>query len=76
MQHALYLRWILPEGFSVSGKTDVMLQSYNSHGRGDAVVDAVITAGDGVKPQNRIVLEVTAPGRHTALYASFLLFGC
>jgi len=76
MQHPLSLRWLLPEGFSASGKSNVMLYGYDKHGKGAAEVDVVIQAGDKVEPQNRIVLEVTAPGRHTALYASFLLLGC
>lgn len=76
MQHPLSLRWLLPEGFTASGKSNALLYGYDKHGRGTAEVDVIIRAGDTVAPQNRIVLEVTAPGRHTALYASFLLFGC
>ena len=71
----LSLRWILPEGFTVSGKKDLMLRHYDAHIKGTASVQAVLRAGDQVQSRNRIILEVTVPGRHTALYASFLIFG-
>ena len=76
MQHPLILRWLLPEGFSVSGKTAVLLNRYDRHGNGKAELDVTVTAGQTVQPENRLVLEITAPGRHTALYVPILLFGC
>lgn len=76
MPHGLSLRWILPDGFDVTGKSAVLLPRYDSHNDGRTACDAVITAGETVQRENRIVLEITVPGRHTALYASFLLFGC
>ena len=76
MQHPLSLRWLLPEGYTVSCRGSILLQGWDLHNNGTVSLDAVIRAGDRVNPQERIVLEVTAPGRHTALYASFPLFGC
>ena len=76
IQQALKLSWILPDGFTVSGKTAALLQRYDDHNEPVATVDAVIKAGDFVSSENRIVLEVTVPGRHTALYAPLILFGC
>ncbi|MBQ8649556.1 MAG: ADP-ribosylglycohydrolase family protein [Clostridia bacterium] len=75
-QHPLSLRWILPEGFSAQGKRSALLMDYNAHSIGETSVDAAIKAGDIVSGDNRIILEVTVPGRHTALYISFVLFGC
>ncbi len=75
-QQALVLRWILPEGFSASGKKTALLQRYDDHNEPIAVLDATIRAGEQVLSENRAILEITVPGRHTALYASFILFGC
>jgi hypothetical protein len=76
MQHPLSLRWILPDGFSAEGKSNALLYAFDKHGTGSAALDVTIIAGQIVQPQNRIVLEITTPGRHTAMYASFVLLGC
>ncbi len=61
----LQLRWLLPEGWSVSG----MNRAYVGNTRLDLPVStysAVITAGGAVQPVNRLILEVTCPGRPSA----------
>lgn len=75
MQHPLSLRWLLPEGFTVSGRSNLLLYAYNIHNNGSAEVDVTIKAGTTVSSENRVVLEVTSPGRHTALYIPILLLG-
>ncbi|MBQ7315394.1 MAG: ADP-ribosylglycohydrolase family protein [Clostridia bacterium] len=68
-------RWLLPEGFTVKSKKNAMLYAFDPHHAGEASLDAVITAGDTVEAENRIVLEVSAHGRCTPLYISFPLLG-
>ena len=75
-QYCLTMRWILPEGFTATGKTTALLQRTDAHSHADASASFVIKAGDRVNTENRMILEVTVPGRHTAMYISFLLFGC
>ena len=74
IQQPLKLRWILPEGFTVSGKSTALLQRFDDHNEPVAEIDAVLCAPDCIDAENRIVLEVTVPGRHTALYATFPIF--
>lgn len=74
IQQSLRLRWILPEGFTASGKSSVLLQRSDDHNEPEAELDAVIKAGDTVASENRMILEITVPGRPTALYASFPVF--
>ncbi len=71
----LSLRWILPDGWTASGKRTVTLHGFDPHSTGFGVLDFVITAGDAVDAENRVVLEITEPGRHSALYCSFVLLG-
>jgi len=68
-------RWILPEGFTVKSKKNAMLYAFDPHHTGEATLDAVITAGETVQAENRIILEVSAHGRCTPLYISFPLLG-
>ncbi len=68
------LRWILPDGFTVSGKSTVMTKAYNPHTDGNAESDFIITAPDSVKGVNRIVLEIFPSGRCTPLYVYFPLY--
>lgn len=69
------IRWILPEGFSVSGKNALFLPQRNAHTRGNCKMSFTLQAGDAVKAQNRIVAEITFHGRHTAMYVSFIILG-
>lgn len=74
MQHPLALRWILPEGFRAECPSTVLLNRLDDHGDLDGYATAVITAPEQVSGTHRMILEVTVPGRHTALYCSFPLF--
>ena len=71
----MQVRWILPEGFTVSGKRTLMSKAFTTHTSGTADADYVIKAGDTVAPENRIVLEIVTNGRCTPMYISFPLFG-
>ena len=73
--HNLSLRWILPEGFSVSGRKNVMLPGYNPHTGGENQLDFVLSVPENVESSNRIVLEITPIGHFTPLYVSFVLLG-
>lgn len=73
-QYPLNLRWILPDGFHVSCPSSILLDNVNLHGNGRCHADAVICAGDRIISGARLILEITVPGRHTALYASFPIF--
>ena len=74
-QHTASLRWILPEGFTVKGRQSAFIARQDRHTKMVRPMDFTITAGENVAPENRIVLEVTAHGRHTAMYISFILLG-
>ena len=52
----------------------VLLNKVDLHGNGHSKATAVIHAADQVITGDRLILEVTVPGRHTALYASFPIF--
>ncbi len=69
------MRWILPEGFTASGKQALMIHGFNPHSDGTAHCDFVIKAGDVVKAENRIILEIITLGRCTPIYISIPLFG-
>lgn len=75
MYHVLSVRFIMPEGFSVSGKKNVLLTRCDDHDNGLSEVDYVIQAGENVAVDNRIIIEISADGRPSPLYASFLLLG-
>ena len=68
------LRWLLPEGFTASGKRTVMTKAYNSHTCGKGETDFVIKAPDTVEAENRMVLEIFPSGRCTPLYIYFPLY--
>ncbi len=69
----LRLRWLLPDGMTAEGPQSALLPRNDSHHRDRTVLEYTLRAGDRVEAENRVVLEITSPGRHTALYASFVL---
>ena len=69
------LRWWLPEGFTVEGKKALFIPRNDRHTGGVASADFVIKASENVEAQNRVVLEITSPGRHTSLYVPIVLLG-
>ena len=72
----LHLKWLLPEGFSVTGgRRDLYLPHRSMHSDGTVSVDFTITAGDRVESVNRPVLEIVANGRPTVGYLPVVLLG-
>lgn len=69
------MRWILPDGFSVEGKKSLFIPGWDIHSDSTAKYDFILKAGEHVESENRIILEITPHGRHTAMYISFLLLG-
>jgi ADP-ribosylglycohydrolase len=67
------IKWHLPEGFSVAGRTNVFLKWLpGGEEREDALnyraddanfTDLTITAGEKVDSVNRIIIEITTPGQ-------------
>ena len=70
------LRWLLPEGFTVSGgRRDLYLPHHNGHTNGTASVTFTLTAGDKTEPMNRPVLEASCIGRPNVGYIPVTLLG-
>ena len=69
------MRWLLPDGFTATGKKSLMIHAFNPHSSGLAECDFVIKAGDVVEASNRVILEIDTIGRCTPLYVSFPIFG-
>ena len=68
-------RWILPEGWTASGRHSLLLHGFDPHATGAGALDFVITASENVRTENRIVLEIEESSRFAPLYCSFLLLG-
>jgi hypothetical protein len=73
----LSLRWILPEGMTVTGgKRAVYLDAGSPHAWAPSTkVDFTVNVGENVSALNRLVLEIVAEGRPTAVYAPVVLLG-
>ena len=78
-QYPLEFRWILPNGFTVEGPKSSMIKAneyfHQKHGTGKLSVNFEINTGESVSAMQRCVLEITAPGRHTAIYVPVVLLG-
>ena len=79
-QYPLDFRWILPEGCSVKGSMNAIIKAdeslmHQKHGDGKLTLDFVLSVGELLMPQMRCVLEITARGRHTAIYVPLVLLG-
>lgn len=76
--HNLSLRWLLPEGFTVSGgKSHVSLRHHADHAThniGAETVEFVVRA-EKTAPINRLVLEIVGDGRPTPCYLSVVMPG-
>ena len=76
MPYTLTLRWLGAEGFTVEGKTCVIMPHKNTHYDDHKVsIDVTIRAGETVQPINRLVLEVNAIGRGMPTYLPVTLIG-
>ena len=69
------MRWILPEGFSASGKKTLMVHGFNPHSTGQASARFTIKVGEEVNAMNRAILEIITEGRCTPMYISVPLLG-
>ena len=78
-QYPLEFRWILPDGFTVEGVKNATIKPleamHRNHGTGKLHLDFILKAGEVVLQKSRCVLEITSPGRHTAIYVPFVLLG-
>lgn len=75
MARPVSMRWLLPEGFTAEGRKNALLPRRDSHNSGKVQLSYTVRAGETVEGENRLILEVTSQGRHTALYISFVLIG-
>jgi hypothetical protein len=69
------MRWILPEGFTASGKKTLMIHGFNHHSTGTASARFTIKAGEDVNAMNRAILEIITEGRCTPMYICIPLLG-
>ena len=73
--YSLPMRWILPDGFTASGRKTLMVHGFNPHSCGQAEARFVIKAGEEVDAMNRAILEIITEGRCTPMYISVPLLG-
>jgi ADP-ribosylglycohydrolase len=72
----IQLKWHLPEGWSVSGvRKDYVLGTPTRYTKPYVEIEATITAGTSVEATNRIICEITTPGRPTAGLVPIVLIG-
>ncbi len=74
----LHVRFLLPDGFCVSGKRSAFLSGYQPDRRpGNAFAEEayVLTIGENVESRNRIVVEITADGHVQSVYLPIVLIG-
>lgn len=79
-QYPLEMRWILPDGFSAEGPKNAIIKTdetpmHTHHGYGKLSLKYTLRTGDTVLSKQRCILEITSPGRHTAIYLPILLLG-
>ena len=65
--------WILPEGWSVSGKQTVFLR--DSHYGEPVSSEFVLTVGEKTEPKNRVILEITCDGQQEIMLIPILFIG-
>lgn len=71
----LTMRWLLPEGFTVTGRQTIRLPQQTAHSIPEVETDFVLRAGETVGAVNRAVLEVTGECRTSAAYIPVVLLG-
>ena len=79
-QYPLELRWLLPDGFSADGPRSAIIKAdetamHTHHGNGKLSLNYTVRSGEIIAPKQRCVLEITSPGRHTAIYLPVTLLG-
>ena len=75
--HNLSVRFITPNGFTVSGDKSVYLQHLSAHNNliGAADAEYIITAGENTESYNRIIVEVIAEGRPSIGLLEMVILG-
>ncbi len=71
----LSLRWILPDGWSVTAPCKHYQQHMTWHYSNTSSFEAVVHAGEKVEAVNRIILEMVASGRPTACLIPMSIIG-
>lgn len=74
-QKRFTLRWILPEGWTVSGANSLHVNAMSSHYQKNAMVRFTITAGETVAGRNDIILELICAGRTTPILMPITVTG-
>ncbi len=69
------LRFILPEGWTANYHKNLFTPQVRAHDHQYASGAFAITAGDSVEAVNRIILEITSPGRVTPLLVPMQVMG-
>ena len=75
------LNWILPEGWSVSGRKSLFTASTHDYdpnlpsNRRDSEAAFTITAGENVDAVNHLLLDISAPDRPTHIVAPITILG-
>lgn len=70
------LRWILPEGWSVSGvRHDYVIGANNRYSTNRLEIPVTLTAGENVSAANRVICEITSSDRPTAGLVPIVFLG-
>lgn len=73
--YALSFRWWLPEGFEVEGNKSSYVGSQGDYRYGKPTVDTFKIKTTKTESVNRLVLEISTPGRPTLTYLPITLLG-
>ena len=74
-QKHFHLRWWLPEGWHMAGRTNVHANAAHSTHTQHAGSAFTLTAGETVEAVNRVVLEVSCAGRALPIYVPMVILG-
>ncbi len=74
----LHIRFLLPEGFAVSGRRSAFVSGHQPSRRPDgafAEEEYVLSIGERVESRNRVIAEITADGHVQTVYLPIVLIG-
>ena len=74
-QKRFSIRWILPEGWQASGRTSLHANAMHSPYTQSAKASFTITAGEVVRPVNKIIAEISCAGRATPVLVPLVIAG-
>ena len=76
ISYNLSFKWILPEGFRVSGKSSFyMKHNYLRSPKEERSLDFTITSGEHIDAKNKCILEITIEDTPELVYIPFVFFG-